>query len=103
MTYLKHGIATESVAIGKSVMTLAALGIFTKLLNVDLSKLQVLGVSFDPATSSLIPGFLGLTLMYAFLAFCVARAEATSENFSDPKAGSVAGPAAARKTMLPKR
>ena len=84
MTYLKHGIATESFGIAKAVLALSALGIFTKLLNIDLSKLQVLGVSFDPATSSLIPGFLGLALMYAFLAFCTARLEAMSENFSDP-------------------
>lgn len=84
MTYMKHGLATEGFGLAKSVLGLSALGVFTKLLNVDLSKLDVLGVSFAPSTSSLIPGFLGLALMYAYLAFCVARAEAIDENLSDP-------------------
>jgi hypothetical protein len=84
VSYWKHGIASESYNLAKAVLTLSTLGIFTKLLNVDLSRLDVLGVTFAPETSSLIPGFLGVALMYTFLAFCVARAEATGENMSDP-------------------
>lgn len=64
---------------------MSALGIFAKLLNVDLSRLDVLGVNFDPETSSLLPGFLGLILIYTFLAFCVARAEAIGEGMTNPE------------------
>jgi hypothetical protein len=95
---MKHGIATESFRLGKSVLALAILGVFTKLLNIDLSKLHVLDISFDPAASGLIPGFLGLALMYTFLAFCIARLEAVSEDFSDPAV--VAGLAARFRSKL---
>jgi len=84
VSYPKHGLATESFSLGKAVLALSALGIFSKLLNIDLSKLQVLGISFSPATTGLIPGFLGLTLMYVFVALCVARGEAAMENATDP-------------------
>ena len=85
MGHMKHGIASESYSLAKAVLALSALGIFTKLLNIDLSKLDVLGVKFDPKASGLIPGFLGLTLIYTYAAFLVARKEAADENFSDPE------------------
>lgn len=88
MSFAKHGIAAQSSELGKAVLALAALGLFAKLLNIDLSSLQVLGVTLRPAHSGLLPGFLGLALIYAFIAFCVARIEAaveqqTSKEFGD--------------------
>lgn len=79
MSFAKHGLANQSTDLGKTVLALSALGLFTKLLNVDLSNLQVLGVSFLPEHSGLIPGFLGLALIYAFVAFSVARVESAIE------------------------
>jgi hypothetical protein len=61
------------------VLALSALGLFAKLLHIDLSQLQVLGVTLSPTNAALIPGFLGLALIYAFLAFSVARLEAAIE------------------------
>lgn len=79
MSFAKHGIASQSVDLGKTVLALSALGLFTKLLHIDLSQLQILGVSFSPTSSSLVPGFIGLALIYAFIAFSVARIEAAVE------------------------
>jgi hypothetical protein len=77
MSFAKHGIAGQSLDLGKAVLTLSALGLFTKLLHIDLSQLQILGVVLQPSNANLIPGFLGLTLTYAFLCFVVARMEAS--------------------------
>lgn len=77
MSFAKYGINGQSVDFGKAVLTLSALGLFTKLLRIDLSRLQILGITLQPANANLIPGFLGLALMYAFLAFSVARMEAS--------------------------
>ena len=79
MSFAKHGIATQSLDLGKAVLALSALGLFTKLLHIDLNQMQVLGVVLQPANASLIPGFLGLALIYAFLCFVVARMEASIE------------------------
>ncbi|MHB1015072.1 MAG: hypothetical protein ACYC2W_07315 [Desulfurivibrionaceae bacterium] len=79
MSFAKHGLASQSIDLGKTVLALSALGLFTKLLHIDLSQLQILGVSLSPASSSLVPGFLGLALIYAFIAFSVARIEAAVE------------------------
>lgn len=79
MSFAKHGIATQALDLGKAVLALSALGLFTKLLHIDLSQMQVLGVVLKPTNASLIPGFLGLALMYAFLCFVVARLEASIE------------------------
>lgn len=79
MSFAKHGLASQSTELGKTVLALSTLGLFTKLLNIDLSNLQVLGVSLRPENSNLIPGFLGLALIYAFVAFSVARIEAAFE------------------------
>lgn len=86
MSFTKHGIAGQGVDLGKSVLTLSALGLFTKLLHIDLSKLQVLGVELKPSNASLIPGFLGLALIYAYFCFVVARAEAAIEGEVDKDA-----------------
>ncbi|MBI3223086.1 MAG: hypothetical protein HYZ46_08535, partial [Nitrosomonadales bacterium] len=58
-------------------------GLFTKLLHIDLSQLQILGIALRPTNAGLIPGFIGLALMYAFVAFLVARMEAAIENEVD--------------------
>ena len=79
MSLAKHGLAGQSSDLGKTVLALSTLGLFTKLLNIDLSNLQVLGVSLRAENSGLIPGFLGLALIYAFVAFSVARMEAAFE------------------------
>jgi hypothetical protein len=79
MSFAKHGIAAQSLDLGKAVLALSALGLFTKLLHIDLSQLQVLGVVLQPRNANLIPGFLGLALMYTFLCFVVARMEASIE------------------------
>ena len=80
----KHVLAEKYYEIGRSVLVLSALGILTKLLNIDLSKLEVLGVTFDPHSSRLIPGLIGLALIYAYSALVVSRAEAADYFVSDP-------------------
>jgi hypothetical protein len=85
MSLTKHGLAGESMGLAKSVLAMSALGVFTKLLGIDLSKLEVLGVTFTPATSNLLPGFIGLALTYTYIAFCVARWEASTDVISDPE------------------
>lgn len=79
MSFAKHGIAAQSLDLGKTVLALSALGLFTKLLHIDLSQMQVLGVVLQPTDANLIPGFLGLALIYAFLGFVVARIEISIE------------------------
>jgi hypothetical protein len=79
VSYFKYGIASESVNFAKGILILSALGIFTKLLNIDLSKLKMLGISFNPDASGLVPGFIGLALLYVYTAFWVARFEVTLE------------------------
>ncbi len=51
MSFAKHGITGQSVELGKAVLALSALGLFTKLLHIDLSQLQVLGVALQPANA----------------------------------------------------
>jgi len=83
VSFAKHGLTGQGIELGKTVLTLSALGLFTKLLHIDLSQLQILGVALRPAYAGLIPGFVGLALMYAFIAFFVARMEAAIENEVD--------------------
>lgn len=83
MSFAKHGITGQSVELGKAVLALSALGLFTKLLHIDLSQLQVFGVALQPANAGLIPGFLGLTLIYAYAGFFVSRMEAAIETQVD--------------------
>jgi len=42
------------------VLTLSGLGVFTKLLHIDLSRLQFLGLTLSAKEAPLIPGFLGI-------------------------------------------
>jgi hypothetical protein len=79
VSFAKFGIASQSTDLGKAVLALSTLGLFTKLLHINLSQLQILGISLSPASSGLIPGFIGLALIYAFIAFSVARLEAAVE------------------------
>jgi hypothetical protein len=62
------------------------LALFSKLLHIDLAKLQILGIELHPSNASLIPGFLGLALTYTFCCFIVARAEAAVEGELDKDA-----------------
>jgi hypothetical protein len=80
----KYVLAEKYYELGRSVLALSALGVLTKLLNIDLSKLAVLGVTFDPASSRLIPGLIGITLLYVYAALVVSRAEAGDYFVSDP-------------------
>lgn len=80
MTFAKNGLAAQGADIGRSVLSLSALGLFAKLLHIDLGQLQILGVALKPASAGLIPGFIGLALLYAYLAFIVARLEAAIED-----------------------
>ena len=80
----KYVLAEKYYELGRSVLALSALGVLTKLLNIDLSKLEILGVTFDPASSRLIPGLIGITLLYVYAALVVSRAEAGDYFVSDP-------------------
>jgi len=75
MSFAKFDLAPKGWELGKSVLALSALGVFMKLLHVDLSQFQVLGVSFGTKNASLIPGFIGLALIYSWSAFILARLE----------------------------
>jgi len=75
MSLASLGIADKSFELGKSVLTLSCLGLFVKLLKVDLSNIQVLGIAVGPTYNHLVPGFLGLFLCYAYMCLCVARME----------------------------
>jgi hypothetical protein len=86
VSFTKHGIAAQSADLGKTVLVLSALGSFTKLLNIDMSKLQILGIELNPSNVKLIPGFLGIALTYAFLCFIVARMEGVIESAVDKEA-----------------
>ena len=76
MSFTSHSLAEQSVDLGKAVLILSTLGIFSKLLHVDLANLQILGLTLSKTTAALIPGFLGLVLIYTFVAFSVSRMEA---------------------------
>jgi len=75
MSFAKHDLAPKGWELGRLVLALSALGIFTKLLKIDLNQVQILGVSFGSANTALIPGFIGLALMYSFAAFVLSRLE----------------------------
>jgi hypothetical protein len=81
-----YGLASQGTELGKTVLALSTLGLFTKLLNVDLGNLQVFGVALRPENADLLPGFLGLALTYTFFAFCIARIEAVIEGQICPEA-----------------
>ena len=61
--------------INKWILTLSVLGLFSKLLMIDLSEISVFGVNMGNQNTALIPGFIGLALMYALCAYFVARME----------------------------
>ena len=75
MSFTEHSLALQSVDLGKAVLALSVLGIFSKLLHIDIGSLQILGLSLSKTTAALIPGFLGLLLIYTFVAYCVSRME----------------------------
>jgi hypothetical protein len=83
MAISNHSIASKDWELAKYVVTLPALGLFAKLLQIDLSKLQIFGVSLGGANDSLIPGFLGLGLIYVFVAFNLARFEGALTDYAD--------------------
>jgi hypothetical protein len=75
MAFAQHDLAPKSWELGKYVLILATLGIFAKVLRIDVSGLEILGVKLGTESDALIPGFIGLALLYTFVAFCVARLE----------------------------
>ncbi|WP_147459052.1 hypothetical protein [Pseudomonas sp. AOB-7] len=83
MSFAKHGIAVHSMELGKATLALSTLGLFTKLLNIDLSQIEVIGLSMSQHSTELIPGFIGLALIYTFIAFVVARLESSIEQQLD--------------------
>ena len=86
MSFTSHSLAEQSVDLGKAVLALSTLGIFSKLLHVDLASLQILGLTLSKTTATLIPGFLGLVLIYTFVAFSVSRMEAGLHSATDKEA-----------------
>jgi hypothetical protein len=86
MSYLKHSLASENISLGKTVLTLSALGLFAKILKIDLSQLQILGVTLGPTGTALIPGFIGIGLIYTLLAFILARIEMILDQRTNPDA-----------------
>ena len=86
MSFTSHSLAEQSIDLGKAVLILSALGIFSKLLHVDLGNLQIAGLSLSKTTAALIPGFLGLVLIYTFVAFSVSRMEAGLHSATDKEA-----------------
>ncbi len=85
MRKTNFSLAPENLSLAKTVLTLSALGIFSKLLNVDLSGLSLMGVTLSPDNSQLIPGFLGIALVYIYVAYCVSRIELSTEYVDDPE------------------
>ncbi len=79
MAFAKYGIAHRAPDIAKSLLIFGSLGIFSKLLDIDLGQANMIGITVDPAYSQLIPGFFGLIVIYLFITFCVARIEAILE------------------------
>ena len=75
MAFAQHDLAPKSWDLGKYVLLLATLGIFSKLLRIDLSQIDVLGVRLGAGSVMLIPGFVGLALFYVLAAFILARLE----------------------------
>jgi hypothetical protein len=51
----------------RNVLIFAVLGLFAKVLNIDLSGLQFYGVTLSPENANLVPGFLGIALVYSLI------------------------------------
>jgi hypothetical protein len=83
MSHGKNGLAEKTFDLGVAVLTLSALGVMAKLLKVDLTKLQIMGVGLNPENASLVPGLLGIAIIFTLLAYHVARTEAAFERTSD--------------------
>lgn len=100
MSFFKSGLADQGVELGKFVLVLSILGLFTKLLHIDLSKLEILGVKFSPEHHSLIPGFIGIALVYVFVAFVIARLEMAFHHQVDAESQSTVKKITASKTYV---
>jgi hypothetical protein len=90
MAFAEHGLAPKRYELGKLVLVLAALGIFAKVLRIDLSQLDVLGIKFGASSTSLIPGLIGVALVYALAAFFVASTEAAFTHLVDSESKALA-------------
>jgi len=51
----------------RNILAFAVLGLLAKKLNIDLSQLDVYGVTVSPGNSQIITGFIGIALIYSFL------------------------------------
>ena len=83
MSFAKFGLADRGAELGRAVLALSVLGLFTKLLHIDLSHMRVFDVALQPANVGLIPGTLGLVLIYIYVAFLVSRMEAGIDTHLD--------------------
>ena len=75
MAFAQNDLAPKSWELGKYVLVLSTLGIFVKILRIDVSNLEIVGLKLGASSAALIPGFIGLALIYVFVAYVVARIE----------------------------
>ncbi|ELA9085473.1 hypothetical protein QVK65_004823 [Vibrio alginolyticus] len=80
MSYFKPGIGSESINLAKAVLLFSLLGILIKLLDLQIEQISIVGISVKSGASQLIPGIVGICLIYVFIALCVARFEITLES-----------------------
>jgi len=56
MTFAQNDLAPKSWSLGKYVLILAGLGILAKVLRIDLSQMQIVGLKARAESAALIPG-----------------------------------------------
>lgn len=61
--------------INRWILVLSTLGLATKVLEIDLSQVPMFGLNLQGEEAALVPGFIGIALTYALLAFIIARIE----------------------------
>lgn len=61
--------------INRWILSLSTIGLASKVLKVDLSSLSVFGLNLGEENTSLLPGFICVALIYAFMSYLVARIE----------------------------
>ena len=83
MAFAKYGIASRAPELGRSLLIFASLGVLSKILNIDLSSSEVIGLDINAPQPELISGFLGLIVSYLLVAFSLARIEGMVEQKID--------------------
>lgn len=61
--------------VNRWILMLSTLGLASKILEIDLSQISVFGLNLEGKESALVPGFIGLALVYSLLTFVLARIE----------------------------